>query len=323
MANYKGESKELLMDAINIVFASDDNYAQHTAVAMASVLLNTKVPQKVCFYLIDDEIKLANKIKITETVQKLQGNIEFVKIKNNDLANCYVSGELSRASYFRLDIANILSESVERIIYLDCDLLVYADIAEMWNIDMQGKPVAATCDLGIMASCRIRKQKHKQIGLSFDAPYFNAGVLMMDLKKWREGNYAADIIKLASENQFSNHDQDALNKFFMYNWQEIPLKWDVIPPVFNLFTKILTKPDLRKKAIEAKLNPAIFHYAGGYKPWEYKVYTGFNEEYYKYLSMTEFRDSIMPQFDKRRKNRSINRQIFRLRLADFWAKLFS
>ena len=84
---------------------------------MASVLLNTKVPQKVCFYLIDDEIKLANKIKITETVQKLQGNIEFVKIKNNDLANCYVSGELSRASYFRLDIANILSESVERIIY--------------------------------------------------------------------------------------------------------------------------------------------------------------------------------------------------------------
>ena len=85
MANYKGESKELLMDAINIVFASDDNYAQHTAVAMASVLLNTKVPQKVCFYLIDDEIKLANKIKITETVQKLQGNIEFVKIKNNEV----------------------------------------------------------------------------------------------------------------------------------------------------------------------------------------------------------------------------------------------
>ena len=103
----------------------------------------------------------------------------------------------------------------------------------------------------------------------------------------------------------------------MYNWQEIPLKWDVIPPVFNLFTKILTKPDLRNKAIEAKLNPAIFHYAGGYKPWEYKVYKGFNEEYYKYLAMTEFRDSIMPQFDKRRKNRSINRQIFRLRWLIF------
>ncbi len=311
------------METINIVLASDDNYAQHTAVAMASVLINTKTPECICFYLIDDEIKAESKIKIMETVRGLHGNIEFVKIKNNDLANCYVSGELSRASYFRLDIANILDVAIEKIIYLDCDLLVYADIAEMWNIDMQGKPVAATCDLGIMASGRIRKQKHKQIGLSFDAPYFNAGVLMMDLKKWREGNYAADIIKLASENQFSNHDQDALNKFFMYNWQEIPLKWDVIPPVFNLFVKILKKPELRKKAIEAKLKPAILHYAGGYKPWEYEVHQGFNEKYYEYLAKTEFKNAKMPQFDNRRKNRSIARQLLRLRIADFWTKIFN
>lgn len=311
------------MDFINIVLASDDNYAQHTAVTMASVLHNTKSPRKIFFFLIDDEIKPENKLKITKTVENMHGNIEFVKIKNNDLNNCYVSGELSRASYFRLDISNILSEKIKKIIYLDCDLLVYADIAELWALDMQEKPLAAACDLGIMASGRLRDQKNNYIGLAYDAPYFNAGVLVMDLQLWRLGNYAVDVIALASDNKFPNHDQDALNKFFMNKWQEIPLKWNVIPPVFNLFVKILLKNELRKKAIEAKLNPSIFHYAGGYKPWEYKVYTGFNEGYYKYLAMTEFRDSIMPQFDKRRKNRSINRQIFRLRLADFWAKLFS
>ena len=109
------------------------------AVAMASVLINTKVPQKVYFYLIDDEIKQFNKGKITKTIHRLGGNIEFVKIKNSRLEDCYVSGELSRASYFRLDIANILDESVEKIIYLDCDLLVYDDIAKMWQFDMQGK----------------------------------------------------------------------------------------------------------------------------------------------------------------------------------------
>ena len=92
---------------INIVFASDNNYAQHTAVAMASVLVNTKVPQRIQFYLIDDEIQQENKEKITKTVQNLGGNIEFIKIKNSKLEDCYVSGELSRASYFRLDIANI------------------------------------------------------------------------------------------------------------------------------------------------------------------------------------------------------------------------
>ena len=307
---------------INIVFASDNNYAQHTAVAMASVLVNTKVPQKIQFYLIDDEIQQENKEKITKTVQNLGGNIEFIKIKNSKLEDCYVSGELSRASYFRLDIANILGESIEKIIYLDCDLLVYDDIEKMWQLDMGGKPVAATCDLGIMASARVRKQKNKFIGLPFDAPYFNAGVLIMDLKKWRDGNYAEAIIALATQNKYPNHDQDALNKFFMNNWQEIPLRWDVIPPVFNLFFKILTKPDLRKKAIEAKLNPAIFHYAGGYKPWEYEIHDGFNDKYYEYLKLTEYKEAKMPQFDKRRKNRSIKRQMLRLKMGNMWAKIF-
>ena len=307
---------------INIVFASDNNYAQHTAVAMASVLVNTKVPQKIQFYLIDDEIQQENKEKITKTVQNLGGNIEFIKIKNSKLEDCYVSGELSRASYFRLDIANILGESIEKIIYLDCDLLVYDDIEKMWQLDMGGKPVAATCDLGIMASARVRKQKNKFIGLPFDAPYFNAGVLIMDLKKWRDGNYAEAIIALATQNKYPNHDQDALNKFFMNNWQEIPLRWDVIPPVFNLFLKIVTKPDLRKKAIEAKLNPAIFHYAGGYKPWEYEIHDGFNDKYYEYLKLTEYKDAKMPQFDKRRKNRSIKRQMLRLKMGNMWAKIF-
>lgn len=307
---------------INIVFASDNNYAQHTAVAMASVLVNTKVPQKIQFYLIDDKIQPENKEKITKTVQNLGGNIEFIKIKNSRLEDCYVSGELSRASYFRLDIANILDESIEKIIYLDCDLLVYDDIEKMWQLDMGGKPVAATCDLGIMASARVRKQKNNFIGLPFDAPYFNAGVLMMDLKKWRDGNYAEAIIALATQNKYPNHDQDALNKFFMNNWQEIPLRWDVIPPVFNLFLKIVTKPDLRKKAIEAKLNPAIFHYAGGYKPWEYEIHNGFNEKYYEYLKLTEYKDAKMPQFDKRRKNRSIKRQMLRLKMGNMWAKIF-
>ena len=316
-------SAGVIMDnKINIVFASDNNYAQHTAVAMASVLVNTKVPQKIQFYLIDDEIQQENKEKITKTVQNLGGNIEFIKIKNSKLEDCYVSGELSRASYFRLDIANILDENIEKIIYLDCDLLVYDDIEKMWQLDMGGKPVAATCDLGIMASARVRKQKNKFIGLPFDAPYFNAGVLIMDLKKWRDDNYAEAIIALATQNKYPNHDQDALNKFFMNNWQEIPLRWDVIPPVFNLFLKILTKPDLRQKAIEAKLNPAIFHYAGGYKPWEYEIHNGFNDKYYEYLKLTEYKDAKMPQFDKRRKNRSIKRQMLRLKMGNMWAKIF-
>ena len=307
---------------INIVFASDNNYAQHTAVAMASVLINTKVPQKVRFYLIDDEIQTVNKEKITQTVQNLGGRVEFIKIKNNRLEDCYVSGELSRASHFRLDIDNILDEIIEKIIYLDCDLLVYDDIEKMWQLDMGGKPVAATCDLGIMASARVRRQKNQFIGLPFDAPYFNAGVLMMDLNQWRSGNFAESIIALATQNKYPNHDQDALNKFFMNNWQEMPLRWNVIPPVFDLFLKVIVKPDFRKKAIEAELNPAILHYAGRYKPWKYSLYKGFNDKYYEFLQSTEFKNEKMPIVSKNAKTKSIIMELIRLKRADLCVKIF-
>ena len=307
---------------INVVFATDNNYAQHTAVAMASVLWNTKHPEKVRFFVIDDEIKEESKEKISTTVEKLKGNVEFLKIKNSSLEQCFVSGGISRTAYFRIDIANILDKSIEKVIYLDCDLLVYDDIVELWSFDMHGKPIAAVCDFGIMASGRIRKQKHDCIGLRFDEPYFNSGVLLMDLKQWRKNAYAKDIIDIVTHNQLPNHDQDALNKYFSNNWQALPLRWNVIPPVFNMFLKIVVKPELRKLAIEAKRNPAIFHYAGGYKPWEYEIYEGFNEKYYEYLTMTEFKDASMPQFDKRRKHRSITRQMWRLRLGNFWTKIF-
>lgn len=301
---------------INIVFASDNNYAQHTAVAMASILLNTKVPENIKFFIIDDKISVNNKSKIVDTVHDLKGNIEFCTVKNKQLMQGFVSGQISRTCYYRIDIANILNKNIDKVIYLDCDLLVYDDIRKLWEMDIKQYPIAAVCDYGIMASNRLRKQKKKFIGLDYNLPYFNSGVLILDLSLWRKCNYSNLIIDTVLSNQFPNHDQDALNKVFMNNWYILPLRWNVIPPVFNLFMKILKSELLRKNAVEAKKNPAIFHYAGGYKAWEYKLYQGFNDKYYKYLKYTAFKDVKMPQPNKKRKGRSIMRQLLRLKIAD-------
>lgn len=307
---------------INIVFACDNNYAQHTAVAMASILLNAKHPEKIKFFVICDEVNDDKKNKLRQTVADLGGAIKFFDIQNDHFANFYVSGELSRTAYYRIDIPNIVDASVQKIIYLDCDLLVYDDIENLWNIDMQGKPLAAVPDFGIMCSQRARKQKEKFIGLAQEKPYFNSGLLIMDVAKWRENHFSEKVLEMAAQNKFPHHDQDALNKIFMDEWVLLPLRWNVIPPVFNLFLKILFNNECRSKAIEAKKNPAIFHYAGGYKPWEYEIHQGFNEKYYEYLKKTAFKNAVMPQFDARRKNRSILRQMIRLKIANFWAKIF-
>lgn len=311
-----------MINFVNIVFSSDDNYAQHTAVAMASILLNTSNPAKIRFFIIDDGITDDKKSKIKGTAEGLQSTVEFITVKNKQLMQGFVSGEISRACYFRIDIPNILPAEVTKVIYLDCDLLLYDDIQILWNTDIGDYPLAAVCDYGIMASKRLRRQKAKCIGLPYKADYFNSGVLIMNLDAWRKADYSSKVIEIVQKNKFPNHDQDALNKVFMNNWYVLPLRWNVIPPVFNLFMKILKSELLRKNAVEAKKNPAIFHYAGGYKAWEYKLYQGFNDQYYKYLAYTDFKDAVMPQPDKRRKNRSIKRQLIRLKIADVLAKIF-
>lgn len=307
---------------INIVMAADNNYAQHTAVAMTSILLSTQQPQKIVFYLLSDGILEKTKEKIGQTITKLGSRLLFIDIDEASLTGYYVSGQLSRTAYCRLDMVNLLPATVEKAIYMDCDLLVYDDIKKLWTMGLQGHPIGAAVDLGIMASRKSRQQKAQQINLGKNEPYFNSGVLIIDFHQWRQYDYGTKVKELAQNNDFVHHDQDALNVLFKDNWQEIPLRWNVIPPVFNLFLKILQNSLYRKQAIEARQDIAVMHYAGGYKPWEYEVYQGFNEYYYECLAQTEFRDAKMPQLDKRRKHRSISRQMFRLRLGDIWQKLF-
>ena len=311
-----------MMKKIDIVLSSDNNYAQHVAVVAASVLLNTK--ERVNIHLLSDGISAEKISMIDRTIQKLGGKLSVYDLSSyKSFDSLFTSGHISKAAYFRLDIADILPKEVEKVIYFDVDLLILQDISELWDIDLVGKPLGAVPDYGIMASKRLMKQKQEVISLPKESLYFNSGVVIMDLLQWREYGYSEQVIKLAAAGHLPHHDQDALNKVFLHKWQPLPLKWNVIPPVFNLFSKILFNDEFRSKAISARRSKAIIHYAGRYKPWEFDLKEGFNEKYYWYLSQTAFSDVKMPQPSKNMKGKSIARQLIRLKLADFWEKLLS
>lgn len=121
---------------INIVFACDSNYAQHATVAMMSILKNTADPARIVFYLLDDQIDAAVKEKIQATIEQAHAAIHFCEVEADRFKKFFVSGQLSRAAYFRLEMGRLLPDSVGKVIYLDCDLLVLDDIAELWNYDM-------------------------------------------------------------------------------------------------------------------------------------------------------------------------------------------
>lgn len=306
---------------INIVLATDDNYAQHATVAMTSVLVNSKHRENIRFFVINDNISPSKQIKILESIDDLGGKVLFVEANENALNDVYVSGNITRATYLRLDISNILPKGIHKAIYIDCDLLVYQDIYDLWSIDLQGRPLAATEDFGILSSKTKSKEKERNLAWNRTYSYFNAGVLLINLELWRSEDYGSKLINLATSRNFRHHDQDTLNLVFMNNWKLVDLKWNVIPPVFNMSMGVVLNEEIRMKAIDALDDVAILHYAGGYKPWEHNVYKGFNDKYYEYLNLTRFKDAIMPQPNVKKKGKSIVRQLWRLKWANFIKRL--
>lgn len=311
------------MDEVkHIVFAADDHYAQHAAVAIASILLHTPKAESVDFYVLSDGISEEKKEKLYNTTENLCSTLKIIETKGSFENDYFVNGFLSRAAYLRLEAADLLPKTVSQALYLDCDLVVLDDILKLFAIGLDGKPIAAIPDLGIMASQRSMRQKREWLGLELYDQYFNSGVLLLDLDLWRRFDYAGELRHLASEHRFPHHDQDAMNKVFYRQWNVLPLRWNVIPPVWSMFLKVVVNSRYRSEAVKARENMALLHYAGGYKPWEYERYERFNGTYYDCLAKTAFRDVQMPQYDQRKTHRSIRRQMFRLRLGDFWAGIF-
>lgn len=309
------------MDSIDVVFASDNNYAQHVAVAGASLLLNTEYPEKINIYILNDTISSENCRRIEETITCLRGNVTFISVDTKQISG-FVSGHLSKAAYLRLLIPSLLPENITKAIYFDTDLVVLDDVQRLWGISLQGKPLGAVCDYGIMASKRMVKQKFETLGLPEGDTYFNSGMLVMDLVQWRSFGYDRKVVECILQNQFRHHDQDALNKVFLHNWHELPLRWNVIPPVFSLPLKVLLRHNMRSEAIKALKNPAVFHWAGRYKPWEFILYGNFNRYYYTFLKSTNFWDSDMPQPSIDMKGKSVFRQEWRMKVAYFLSKIF-
>lgn len=312
-----------MAERINIVLATDNNYAQHATVTMVSALCNSEFPNKLRFFVIDDNIGNENKQKMQLSVNNLGGQICFVKENNTVLDNVFVSGNLTRAAYFRLDIPNILPNYIDRVIYLDCDLLLLKDVYALWQIDLQGMPLAAAEDFGILASSSKCAEKIKNLAWNKKYSYFNSGVLIIDVKQWREKKFAKKLLELVATRNFRHHDQDALNFLFMNSWMKLPLQWNVIPTVFNMPLLTLFNSDLRHEALNALKAVSIIHYAGGYKPWEYEKHDGFNDKYYEYLSKTQYCNDTMPQPNPNKKGHSLNRQLWRLRWSEWIKKLLN
>ncbi|RKP53194.1 glycosyltransferase family 8 protein [Cohnella endophytica] len=255
---------------IIVVSIADDNYAQHLGVTFASVLMNVSPGANVRLFVISTGLTEENQAKLIGTVEKFGAHIQFAAIDSSPYQGFDSMGNNSRETYLRLAIADVIPTSMSKCICLDSDVVVTGNIAELWETDLQGRAIAAVPDTWAASQCQT-------LGIP-EGVYFNAGIMIADLNKWRAESInlrAMEYIGLNTQ-LLKYHEQDALNALLYEDWVPLPSTW-------NAHSTII-------KNWKSSQLPAAIHFTGLSKPWHFDNIHPYKQEYYRYLEMTEWKN---------------------------------
>lgn len=264
----------------NITCSTDENYVQHCMAMLCSLFENNK-SHHIIIHLLHHELPEDSQIIIKKLCERYNNNIVFYNIDLSHFNNVTIKhADLSIATFFRILLPDLLDYSVERILHLDCDVIVLKDISSLFEIEMTDYGVAAVRD-----STPLNDDHRHVMGLQLDDRSFCAGVLLINLEYWRQNNCKSSMLELA--NRYSNklymEDQDILNHEFRGRWFQLPYKYGYAPMSIANLDRNQKMFDLLEYAFE----PVIIHYATHVKPW-LDIRIPDDKYYWKYVEISGF-----------------------------------
>ena len=287
---------------INILLASDNNYVPFLSITLISLFENNQNEfDKINVFILDDGISENNKNKIKTILSEYDCSATFIKTKKLDDLNINIMTIernltiSSLTAYARLFIANLLPEEIDKILYIDCDALIVGSLKGLWQEDITDYYCAGILDC-------INTTIKQEFGFSKEDDYINSGVLLINLKKWREDNVEVEFIDFMAKNQhrFYQHDQGIINKVFKN-------KIKVVNPRYNLqihfqsfdydlsqkFNCMETEYYSKEIVEEAQKHPVYLHFCGSeyFRPW-YNPEHPYADEFRKYAKLAKCEEVI-------------------------------
>ena len=272
-------------DRINIVLNTDSQYVVHCC-TMLSSLFENNINSKFNIHVISGGLTGPCISDIKNLVEeKYNQKLYLYIIDSEELYYFpkYKNSHISEAANYRLFVDKILPSYIDKVLYLDCDLIVNNSLEPLWSIDISDCPIAAVEDMWSG-----KDDNYIRLGYDKKYGYFNSGVLLVNLKWWRENNICNKFVEyLKCHDKLKFVDQDILNGMFYNSRKLIPFKWNVQDGLLR------RKPKVRKSSMPKLQNqiicPAIIHYTGSRKPWNYDCINPYKERYFKYLDMTKWK----------------------------------
>ncbi len=270
------------MDSINILCATDNDYVPYCGIMLTSLFENNK-EAKIHVYLMTETISDSNWARLQELTRKYSQNISPIIIDSRKLKDCPMHDDdyVSLATYYRLLAPQLLPQEIDKILYLDCDMIIDQSIESLYNTDIENYALAAALDEDYM-----NEGKYQRLEYTFEKKYFNAGVLLINLKYWRENNVTKRCFQyiLGNPNKIILHDQDTLNAVLNKEVKLLSVKYNLQTAMLCRNTSLNT--DTKLEIEKYKYQPTIIHYTGASKPWQKGSLHPYTKRFLRYKQLS-------------------------------------
>lgn len=287
-------------EVLPIFFAADDKYIPFLAVTLQSLVDNSSTDYYYLIKVLYTNISEDHKEKIKK-YERENVNIEFVDLNyyiEEIKDKLYTRDYFSKTTYFRLFIPNLYPQ-YNKALYLDSDIVLLRDVAELFNTDLGDNLVGAAPDDVIQTIEVFQEYAEKVVGVSDYRNYFNAGVLLMNLDELRKYNFQEKFLYVLGTIKFSvAQDQDYLNRLCKGRVKLIDKNWNRMP---------VSNVEVDEKDLK------LVHYNLAFKPWHFEDIL-YKDYFWRYAQKTEFFDEILKirdnysdeeKFDDREKDRQL------------------
>lgn len=275
---------------MDIVICTDNNYVMPSGVLFCSICENNR-EEEITFHVIaDNSFSENSRQALSNIINKYHKKIYFYPIESKIFAAFPVHQKnqpthIPLAAYYRLYLAELLPKNLNKVLYLDGDIIVRNNLNELWNADIKDYAIGAVPDQNEGLIAFYNRLKYPQrLG------YFNSGVLLINLKYWRDNNLTEQFNKFLQTypERIVFHDQDILNYTLRNKKKSLSLKYNV--QTAYLYNEIHISWEYEDELKEAIKNPYIIHYCTKIKPWNKGCNHPFRNEFFKYQKLTQWKD---------------------------------
>jgi lipopolysaccharide biosynthesis glycosyltransferase len=281
-------AKPKSMGDIHVVLAADANYAMPMSVVMASAAINCASDRSLSIHVIESGYADDLKERVTSSLNEVRPenlSVHWYPVISEELSDLpVVQSHINLMTYSRLLMPQLLPSTVHQALYLDCDVLVEGDISQLWDASPSEKALGAVRDRIGCVGNQGGLSNYQELNIGAETPYFNAGVLLFNLDKWRREAISQRVFNYLRK---YNHilrfeDQEALNAVLHDDWSEIPARWNqqIVPRFFRAGSNV---------ALPNLIEEGIIHFITGEKPWLAGCEYVERQRFYQYLDRTNWR----------------------------------